>query len=231
MFRYILSYLVLVLFLHGCGPSKHRLSIPAPSMPAAISNNASLPVGLPYHIVCKGETLWRICTNYGVPIDEVTRINKIKNPSDIKVGQKIFLPIKEGLPNEKYHFSDRYSGKTEQRFMWPVKGKVVMFFGQTRDGWVNKGINIVSHRNYVCAPKTGKVVFLETNMRGYGTTMIIDHGDNFLSVLSAQARPLCSLGDVVRQGQKVLAFNHGKGRLHFEIRKRAKPVNPLEYLR
>lgn len=222
---------MLVLFLHGCGPNRKGVSYSASSVAASVSENATFSAGLPYHIVCRGETLWRICNNYGVPIDDVVRINRIKNPSDIKVGQKIYLPVKEGLPDERYHFSDRYSGKTERRFIWPVKGKVVMFFGQSSDGWVNKGINIASRGNYVCAPKTGKVVFLDTNMRGYGTTIIIDHGDSFLSVLSAQARPLCSLGDIVKQGQKLLVFNKGKGNLHFEIRKRAKPVNPLEYLR
>ena len=106
-----------------------------------------------------------------------------------------------------------------------------MFYGQSSDGWVNKGINIASNQGYALAPRTGKVVFLDTAMRGYGTTLIIDHGDGFFSVLSARARPLCSLGDIVKQGQRVLVFDKGSNRLHFEIREKARPVNPLEYLR
>ena len=45
-----------------------------------------------YHPVGKGETLWRICKTYNADLQEVAELNSIKDASQIKVGDKLFIP-------------------------------------------------------------------------------------------------------------------------------------------
>lgn len=104
-----------------------------------------------YHPVGKGETLWRICKSYDVDVQEVAELNSIKDASQIRVGDKIFIPgatkrrkVKafEKEPPRKKVIIKQSQGK----FSWPVKGRIVAYFGIKKDGTKYDGIDIRAPR-------------------------------------------------------------------------------------
>ncbi len=60
------------------------------------------PEGI-YHVVGRGQTLWRIANTYGVDIQELIRVNRIRDPRQIGVGQNLFIPgARNLLPVEPF---------------------------------------------------------------------------------------------------------------------------------
>ncbi len=231
-FRYFFFLVLCLLILDsGCAPKRvSTLSVPSTNSVSSAHYITGQGVrDLPYHIVSEGETLWRICKNYGVSMIDVVRLNNISDPSNIEVGQKIYLPITPSSKSPTLRVAGRYSGPTEKTFSWPVKGQVVLFYGQCKDGWVNKGIEIRGSDSKVVSPKTGKVVFIGNELRGYGLTIMIDHGDGFISVIAGMGQKTVNLGDVVKKGQVIMKIAPYTI-IHYELRKNAQSVNPLRYL-
>ena len=77
------------------------------------------------------------------------------------------------------------------------------------------------------------VVYAGAGLRGYGQLLIIQHNDVFLSAYAHNQALLVSEGTTVRSGQTVAEMGDTDAespRLHFEIRRDGKPVNPLDYL-
>ena len=119
-------------------------------------------------------------------------------------------------------------------FIWPVRGDVIVPFGvngKTR----NKGIEIKTYEGApVLAAKSGRVVYCDSRLKGFGNTVIIDHGEGLQTVYAYNSQILVKLGDSVEQGS-VIAKAGSTGRasgasLHFEIRKNSEPQNPRYYL-
>ena len=220
----LILLLAVVFFNTGC--SHRQLSV---NKTRVIANSSA-----PYHIVQKGETLWRISKNYGVPLEELARLSGIDDVSKIKVGQKIILPSSKGdsVSGIIGTASIPYSGPTENSFLWPVKGSIASFFGTTYDGLVNKGIDIKAGPGAsVVSPKTGKIMFFCEDKMGYDNVIMLDHGDNYVSVIAGPGRFLGHVGDIVKQGDVVLSLKGVSNPVvHFEIRHYTKPVNPLRYL-
>ncbi|MCX5715458.1 MAG: M23 family metallopeptidase [Candidatus Omnitrophica bacterium] len=120
-------------------------------------------------------------------------------------------------------------------FTWPVAGTVASYFGNPVYGAKNKGIDInCAEGAPVTASKSGKVVFCQDRVKGLGKVIIIDHLDGFSTVYSGNSENMVKAGDYIKQGQVIAkAGSGGRGastRVHFEIRKRHTPQNPLDYL-
>jgi len=186
-----------------------------------------------YHRVKKGQTLWRISRVYEVELEKMSRINRLADTSRIYVGQLIFIPGAAGAIEDltlETDFTDKGGD-----FMWPVKGKVISFFGMKRDGVKNKGICIQTRKgNAVLAARSGRVAFCSEGLKGYGKIIIIDHLDAYSTVYTQNLKNLVRLDQLVKQGQ-VIARAGASGRtknpeLYFEIRKGHKPQNPFFYL-
>jgi len=212
--RYAIVFLIFVFYIlnfTGCAPTPYVRPIP-PS------------VGMPgkYHRVERGQTIWRISKIYGVDLDEITRINHISDATNIEVGQLIFIPNRQNIQTQTP--SIRYS--TSDDFTWPLKGKVIVTFGQTFNNMINKGINIQSYGSDVVASRSGKVVFFDDHFGGFGKTLIIDHGDGFSTVYAMNSQVFIKAGDHVEKGAMIAKAST----LHFEIRKGHIPQNPLFYL-
>jgi lipoprotein NlpD len=115
-------------------------------------------------------------------------------------------------------------------WQWPSDGTLAGRFGAAG----GKGIDIVGARNTpVIAAAPGKVVYSGTGLRGYGKLLIVKHADEFLSAYAHNETILVKEGDSVTAGQKIaLMGDSGADRvkLHFEIRRYGKPLNPLDYL-
>ena len=181
-----------------------------------------------YHRVEKSQTLWRISKIYNISLNELVRINHISDATSIEVGQMIFIPQqRKALP-----LINEYS---REDFIWPVKGKVIATFGQTYNNMINKGINIQPHTPQdVAAARSGKVIFFSPDFKGFGKTIIIDHGDGFSTVYTGNLEVLIKAGDIIQKGASLAKIGEmGRGKnyyLHFEIRKKHVSQNPYFYL-
>ncbi len=195
-----------------------------------------------YHIIGKGETLWRISRTYGVELQEVAEINNLPDPTKIKVGQRIFIPGVTKVLRVKTFISDSGNGDKGKgtvvldkgRFVWPLRGKVVSQFG-IRNSRKHKGIDIASYKNAeIKAAANGETVYSGNDMKGYGNMVILKHKDNFFTIYAYNSKNLVKEGEVVKKG-KVIALVGRKGnssnyQLHFEIRSGKRSRNPLFFL-
>jgi lipoprotein NlpD len=112
---------------------------------------------------------------------------------------------------------------------WPVKGKVLTTFTET-----TKGIDIAGTRNKpVLAAASGKVIYNEAGLRGYGRMIIIKHNEQWLTAYAHNEKILVQKDQEIKQGQKIAEMGSSDTdsvKLHFEIRKQGKPVDPMKYL-
>lgn len=117
-----------------------------------------------------------------------------------------------------------------EAWMWPAQGKVIGRFGAAG----GKGIDIAGTRNApVFAVAPGKVVYSGVGLRGYGRLLIIKHPGEFLSAYAHNQEMLVKEGDTVAAGQKIALMGDSDAdrvKLHFEIRRYGKPLDPLKYL-
>ncbi|HKA43121.1 MAG TPA: peptidoglycan DD-metalloendopeptidase family protein [Burkholderiales bacterium] len=119
----------------------------------------------------------------------------------------------------------------EIQFIWPTNGKVVNTFN---DGANLKGIGIAGKSGqpvYASAP--GRVIFSGTGIRGFGKLIVIKHNNTFLSVYGHNSELLVKEGQNVSKGQKIAEMGNTDAdqvKLHFEIRRYGKPVDPVKLL-
>ncbi len=182
-----------------------------------------------YHTVAAGQTLWQIAQAYGVGIKDIIDSNNIPNGSALEVGQLLFIPGVAQVKDMSQHPVDNNKGA----FIWPLKGKVVVYFDDPI------GFNALSHGieiqgqagDAVAAVREGNVV-LADYMSGYGQTVMIDHGDGFISVYAHNGRLLVKMGQHVYKGDTIAQVGEIGNRTveHFEIRRGSQAMNPLYYL-
>ncbi|KGE05042.1 peptidoglycan DD-metalloendopeptidase family protein [Pseudohaliea rubra] len=113
---------------------------------------------------------------------------------------------------------------------WPAAGKVARGFSST----VHKGIDIAGAKgDPVRASAAGSVVYAGAGIAGYGQLLIVRHNPRFLSAYGHNDRLLVGEGEPVAAGQRI-ATRGSSGtdsvKLHFEIRRDGKPVDPLSLL-
>jgi len=113
---------------------------------------------------------------------------------------------------------------------WPARGKVVAGFSEA----TNKGLDIAGNLgDPVSASAPGRVVYSGSGLRGYGKLVIIKHNKTFLSAYAHNKDILVKEGQSVVKGQKIAEVGNTDSdtpKLHFEIRKLGKPVDPAKYL-
>ena len=116
-------------------------------------------------------------------------------------------------------------------WMWPAKGKLVTGFSDTAN---LKGIDIAGVAGQpVVASAAGRVVYSGSGLRGYGKLVIIKHNNTWLSAYAHNDNLLVKEQQDVRKGQKIAemgATDADQVKLHFEIRRLGRPMDPLKYL-
>lgn len=116
-------------------------------------------------------------------------------------------------------------------WVWPATGKLVTGFSDTAN---LKGIDIGGKSGQpVLASASGKVVYAGTGLRGYGKLIIIKHSKSLLSAYAHNKDILVKEGQQVSRGQKIAEMGNSDAdqvKLHFEIRRLGKPMDPLKYL-
>jgi lipoprotein NlpD len=116
-------------------------------------------------------------------------------------------------------------------WVWPAKGKVVGTFSETAN---LKGIDIAGTVGQpVFASAAGTVVYAGTGLRGYGKLIIVKHNKTYLSAYAHNRDILVKEGEKVAKGQKIAEMGNtdaSEVKLHFEIRRLGKPMDPARYL-
>ncbi len=112
---------------------------------------------------------------------------------------------------------------------WPAPGRVIETFESN-----TKGLAIGGRMGEpVMAAAGGRVVYSGSGLPGYGQLVIIKHNDVYLSAYAHNSRILVKEGEAVKRGQKIAelgATDADRPKLHFEIRRSGKPIDPLPFL-
>ncbi len=123
---------------------------------------------------------------------------------------------------------------------WPVRGKVLTFFGPSRDEKYNvtnfqSGINIQAERGEpIRAVSDGYAVFANW-FKGFGNMLIIDHGDHYYTVYAHLEEVFKVKGDRVEKDEVIATVGDSGSligpALHFEVRHHDKPMDPLQWMK
>ena len=135
-------------------------------------------------------------------------------------------PTPETLPQQPR----AEDGQDTVAWMWPASGRVVAGFSEP----TNKGVDILGKvGDPVFASASGRVIFSGMGLRGYGKLVIIKHNQTYLSAYAHNSNLLVKEGQNVVRGQKIAEIGNtdsSQAKLHFEIRRLGKPVDPLKFL-
>jgi len=211
-----------------------------------------------FHLVQPGETLFSIAWRYGMDYRQLASTNSISSPYTIYPGQKIDIkninknppqtvvrsvekpskpstkkaPSPVVISRNSHNTPEKSAIAVETDWKWPSNGRLIGYFSTKKP--VSKGIDIAgSLGESVLAAAAGTVVYAGQGLRGYGNLVIIKHDDTYLSAYAHSSRILVREQEVVKAGQKIAEIGStgtDKVKLHFEIRRNGKPVDPLRYL-
>ena len=222
----------------------------APALPGA--ENAGKPG---YYTVKPGDALIRIGLENGQSWKDIARWNNLENPNLIEVGQVLRVvppsqvatvvvgsdsattsrPVTTATPAPVATSPAASSGGGSVSddglgFMWPATGPLLAGFDEAR----NKGYDIGGKAgDPVLAAADGRVVYAGAGLRGYGNLVILKHNNTFLTAYAHNQTLLVKEDQSVRKGQKIAEMGStvaDRVKLHFEIRRQGKPVDPARYL-
>lgn len=122
------------------------------------------------------------------------------------------------------------AGADDVAFVWPAQGAVVASFDEGK----NKGVSISGRLgDPVLAAADGRVVYAGAGLRGYGNLIILKHNNTFLTAYAHNQALLVREDQTVKQGQRIAEMGSSDAdrvKLHFEVRRNGKPVDPVAYL-
>jgi lipoprotein NlpD len=214
---------------------------PGQEAPVSLSSNSrssSSKTSRPDSVtVRKGDSLYALAAKYNMSTRQLASINGLKSPYIIQPGQTLKLTA-----TKTYRAPTATASKTATaslpadnskiNWQWPVQGKLITTFKSNKTG--RKGIDIAGNEGKdIRAAASGKVVYSGNGLISYGNLVIIKHNRTYLSAYAHNRKLLVNEGDTIKAGQKIAELGKtgaDSPRLHFEIRKNGKPVNPLKFL-
>ena len=138
-------------------------------------------------------------------------------------------PALAPAPSDAGHVPEIDNEKLD--WIWPATGRIVSGFSETA---TLKGIDIAGKSGQpIVASAAGKVVYAGAGLRGYGKLVIVKHNATFLSAYAHNKEIEVKEGQQVAKGQKIAEMGDTDAdqvKLHFEIRRLGKPVDPTRYL-
>jgi lipoprotein NlpD len=207
-----------------------------------------------YYTVKPGDTLIRIGMDNGQSGRDIARWNKLDNPNLIETGQvlRVAPPAQEvvvarpataptvaspsvataSAPVATAPSSAAAPVAVEEAvsFQWPARGNLISGFDEAK----NKGLDIGGKvGDPVMAAADGRVVYAGAGLRGYGNLIIIKHNNTYLTAYAHNQTLLVKEDQVIKRGQKIAEMGNSDAdqvKLHFEIRRQGKPVDPAKYL-
>ena len=212
------------------------------------------------YVVRRGDTLFSIAFRYGWDWKALAARNNIGAPYTIVPGQTIRFDGRAGTrptavatttvtsssagskttvikrtaaaPAKPVASAPVPAGPAPKGWGWPSNGVLIGKFSS--NGSLNKGIDIAGDLGQpVLAASDGSVVYAGSGLRGYGELVIIKHSDTYVSAYGHNRRLLVREGQQVKVGQTIAEMGStgtDRVKLHFEIRRQGKPVDPLQFL-
>lgn len=205
-----------------------------------------LPTSGVKHVIRDGETLETIAKKYGVDLEDIVEYNEIEIEDHIFPGEEIIVPNavvkKAPTPERKQYIADLqkedykqveipddYAGSGSD-FIWPIpSGRRLSQSYWSR----HRAIDVPCRDCQVVAAAPG-IVEIAGWQKGYGYTILINHGDGYKTRYGHGSKLQVNAGDPVEQGQAIM-ISGSTGRstgphLHFEIRKNGSYLDPMKYL-
>jgi len=212
-----------------------------------------------YYTVKPGDTLLKIALEHGQSFRDLANWNQLDNPNRIEVGQvlRVMAPLSGEVvikpvpkpvvavapvdqPAETAAPAPTPAAtaapvapaapEPATNWIWPVNGSVVAGFDEVK----NKGIDLAGKAGEpVLAVADGRVVYVGAGLRGYGNLIILKHDNVFLTAYAHNRALLVKEDQTVLKGQKIAEMGNSDAdrvKLHFEVRRQGKPVDPLKHL-
>ena len=254
-YRYIPNFifLVLLLFFEACSldPSLFETS---PIEKQTVLLEAKPETTIKTIVVQKGDTLFSISKKYFITVEEIIKLNKLKQNSTIFVGQTLVVPknnknslyfslenkdenikiVSLPLPKPKKQILNlRLNGIS---FIQPIKGEIINKFGSNDDGVINEGINIeAEYGTKVKASASGEIIFAGSNLKEFGSMILIKHNDHWISSYAHLSKIYVNERDHISQGQLIGEVGTSgkvlKAQLYFEIRNKNEALNPEDFVK
>jgi murein DD-endopeptidase MepM/ murein hydrolase activator NlpD len=165
-----------------------------------------------------------------VNIDDVVTGSQpaIAEGSSVPAARPARAPVAASVPVD---VPRGFSGK----FVWPLSGTLLTRFGPVGKGQISNGIDIGATRGQPFrAAADGVVSYAGSEVAIYGGLILISHGGGWVSAYGHAERIDVTRGQAVKAGQVLGAAGQSgfdeTPKLHFELRKDRKPVDPLQYL-
>ena len=202
----------------------------------AVMNKISAPFTLSVGQKIKVPKLNGVQTRSATEIkttQKITPATTTKKDSATKVAtttktEKISSNPKQQLP--------KISARSNSKFSWPVRGKILSGYGAKNNGLFKDGINISAARGTaVKAAENGVVAYAGNEVKGMGNLIIVQHSDGWMTIYAHLDSMSVKRGSKVTVGQPIGKVGQtgkvDKPQLHFEIRKGTKAYNPTQYLK
>ena len=221
-----------------------RLTAPTGSISRElVTNNKSVT----RYRVRQGDTVYSIAQRFGLSPKALAKANSLKNYR-IYPGQVLHVSSVDGSRRAAQARTGRVRSKNPKKtvktsrksksirpyrgsWRWPTAGRLV---GRYTGKGKKKGVEIAGKRGQaIIAAAKGKVVYQGSGLRGYGRLLILKHNDDYLSAYAHCENIYAKEGDVIKQGTRIATMGDSgtdRVKLHFEIRYRGNPVNPLKHL-
>jgi len=139
-------------------------------------------------------------------------------------------PSTSTAPSNASSAASAPAGEDEVAWIWPARGTTLAGFDELK----NKGVDIAGRAgDPVLAAADGRVVYAGSGLRGYGNLVILKHNNTYLTAYAHNQSLLVKEDQAVKQGQKIAEMGStdaDRVKLHFEIRRQGKPVDPARYL-
>lgn len=188
----------------------------------------------------KGDTLFKIANCHNIEVKDINIKNIKLKEKKLMVGRKINLPY---FVLNKCRFKNRNTKVVKSNtqlikeiFIWPTKGNIVSNFGKQKGGRRNDGINILAAKgNPVRAALNGKVIYRGNELPAWGNLILIKHKNNWTTAYAHLEKFLVTNGENVKTGDIIGSVgstgNVTRNQLHFQVRNKSKPLNPIKYLK
>lgn len=242
----ILPAVLAMALLAGCASRTERAPVMDQSNRGAVTQTSGT------YVVKPGDTLYKIAQAHNMDVARLSQLNNITDPSQLAIGQVLrtdgsastgssdtsstsvatpipVTPVEQPRTDTTSEPGQRASDANLISWGWPASGKVIQGFNAN-----TKGIDI---EGAIGAPVTaaadGKVMYAGNGVRGLGNLILLGHSNGFITAYAHNQSLLVKTGDTVKKGVKIATIGQSdttSPRLHFEVRRRGTPVNPLSYL-
>ncbi len=148
--------------------------------------------------------------------------------------------VPKSTPSRNKKSEDKTFDAYKGLLSWPVKGKIITFFGPHRDREYaitnfQSGINIRAEKGEPIRCVADGYTIFSNWFKGFGNMMIIDHGDHYYTVYAHLEEVFKVKGDRVEKNEVIATVGDSGSlmgpALHFEVRYHGKPVDPMEWIR